>query len=589
MKKRFLFFLLVAGIVLTQSSAAFASPGNPFSVTVTSVEAIDASGNPDQTVRTFGLRFNESYKSYSIEIFDEASPTPHASMTQLVAGGAPGDVHISPSWMNTFSELLLPSHNYRYMVTAVSIGGETDSAGGTFQTDPFFAVWVTSIDEVDEFGNDAENVRSFGLEFSDDYSFYSIEIFEAGILYTEFRQAVTGTSPHSLYLSPGAFNPRELNPNKEYCYSVNATSTDGLETSEYKGCFETGDFGSPSANNSQQQNDSQDDSTANDSTHGDTTGGAADDGTTSDDLTHGDGTSDGNDDGTTDGGTSDGDLTHDDGTTSNDDNLTHGQGTADHPTEDRQRNERETEVVKREKSLVVKHDKELAKRVAGRILLQTEGNGEAWYVEPESESKVYLADGDSAYTALREFGLGISNTDIDRIPIGLEERFEELDSDKDGLGDDLERALGTNPHERDSDRDTFDDGTEVKNGFDPLREGRPDIDSALASRLEGRILLQVEGRGEAWYINPDDGHRYYMSDGDAAYQVMRFLSLGVTNDDLRKINVRDLTHGDGTSGDGTTSNGDGTSNGDLTHGDGTSGDGTTSNGDGTSNGDLTHR
>ena len=53
--------------------------------------------------------------------------------------------------------------------------------------------------------------------------------------------------------------------------------------------------------------------------------------------------------------------------------------------------------------------------------------------------------------------------------------------------------------------------------------------------LKGKILLQVESRGEAWYIYPDDGKRYYMTDGDAAYQIMKFLSLGISNIDLEKI------------------------------------------------------
>ena len=59
----------------------------------------------------------------------------------------------------------------------------------------------------------------------------------------------------------------------------------------------------------------------------------------------------------------------------------------------------------------------------------------------------------------------------------------------------------------------------------------------LGQKLKGRILLQVESRGEAWYINPDDGKRYYMKDGPAAYQIMRFLSLGISNTDLSQIDI----------------------------------------------------
>ncbi|HOX97055.1 MAG TPA: YHYH domain-containing protein, partial [bacterium] len=33
---------------------------------------------------------------------------------------------------------------------------------------------------------------------------------------------------------------------------------------------------------------------------------------------------------------------------------------------------------------------------------------------------------------------------------------------------------------------------------------------SMADRLRGRILLQVQEHGEAWYINMDNSQRYYM-------------------------------------------------------------------------------
>ena len=61
-----------------------------------------------------------------------------------------------------------------------------------------------------------------------------------------------------------------------------------------------------------------------------------------------------------------------------------------------------------------------------------------------------------------------------------------------------------------------------------------------ANAQKGKILLQVEGKGEAWYVNPADGKRYYLADGAAAFQIMRSLSVGVNNDNLRKIGVGDM-------------------------------------------------
>jgi len=56
----------------------------------------------------------------------------------------------------------------------------------------------------------------------------------------------------------------------------------------------------------------------------------------------------------------------------------------------------------------------------------------------------------------------------------------------------------------------------------------------LVNKLKGRILLQVESKGEAWYLNPDDGKRYYMKNGNDAFWIMKYLSLGISNANLEK-------------------------------------------------------
>ena len=115
------------------------------------------------------------------------------------------------------------------------------------------------------------------------------------------------------------------------------------------------------------------------------------------------------------------------------------------------------------------------------------------------------------------------------------------DTDKDGLFDKLEEALGTDVNKVDTDGDGVSDADEVlKNNTNPLGTGKLTYSTALVNRLKGRILLQVESKGEAWYVNPVDGKRYYMNNGEAAYQIMRFLSLGITDTDIRKIPVGNL-------------------------------------------------
>lgn len=57
----------------------------------------------------------------------------------------------------------------------------------------------------------------------------------------------------------------------------------------------------------------------------------------------------------------------------------------------------------------------------------------------------------------------------------------------------------------------------------------------LSSRLAGHILLQTEQRGQAWYVNPQTLLRYYLPDGAAAYDMMRYFGLGISENDYTKV------------------------------------------------------
>ena len=56
-----------------------------------------------------------------------------------------------------------------------------------------------------------------------------------------------------------------------------------------------------------------------------------------------------------------------------------------------------------------------------------------------------------------------------------------------------------------------------------------------SEHLKGYILLQVESNGEAWYIDPQDGLRYYLARPTDAFNIMRLLGLGATHADIEKI------------------------------------------------------
>ena len=59
-------------------------------------------------------------------------------------------------------------------------------------------------------------------------------------------------------------------------------------------------------------------------------------------------------------------------------------------------------------------------------------------------------------------------------------------------------------------------------------------DKNFAKKHSGKIFLQVEAHGEAFYID-FNGNTHYLKDGSAAYTIMRDLGLGITNNDLSKI------------------------------------------------------
>lgn len=125
----------------------------------------------------------------------------------------------------------------------------------------------------------------------------------------------------------------------------------------------------------------------------------------------------------------------------------------------------------------------LVSQTKGYILLQTEGHGEAWYVDPITSKRYYMKDGATAYQMMRSFGLGITEADYQKIEKG---------------------------------------------------------DDTLKTRLRGRIVLRAQAHGEAYYIHPKDLKVYYLKNGDEAYRIMRLYSLGITNNNLSGIPTAEI-------------------------------------------------
>lgn len=175
-------------------------------------------------------------------------------------------------------------------------------------------------------------------------------------------------------------------------------------------------------------------------------------------------------------------------------------------------------------------------RFNGKILLQVQQYGEAWYVKPQNGRRVYMGRPDDAFRLMRQLGTGITNNDLAKIPIAdmnlLSSRNEE---DGDWLSAEIEKSFGTDPKEKDTDGDGHDDKTEAINGFDPLGPGKLPIDVRFAKKKVGFIFLQVQSSGEAWYVNPADAKRYYLGRPYDALSIMKTTGIGISNNDLYAI------------------------------------------------------
>lgn len=121
----------------------------------------------------------------------------------------------------------------------------------------------------------------------------------------------------------------------------------------------------------------------------------------------------------------------------------------------------------------------LSNRVKGRILLQVEDKGQAWYVNPSDNRRYSLGRPEDAFLVMRQVALGVSNQDF--------------------------AALEKNP--------------------------------SAWSRLAGRILIKPEDNGRAYYFDPTTLKLHYLGRPQDAFNIMRNLGLGITNNDLNKINA----------------------------------------------------
>jgi hypothetical protein len=118
----------------------------------------------------------------------------------------------------------------------------------------------------------------------------------------------------------------------------------------------------------------------------------------------------------------------------------------------------------------------LSKKMSGRILLQVQKDGRSWYVYPNDNRRYYMGRPLDAFNLMRKLSLGVNHKYIT----------------------------------------TY-------------------LDKTFPSAMSGKILLDVEDSGKAYYINPLNKKAYFLDRPKDAFRVMRELGLGITNEMIDKI------------------------------------------------------
>ena len=118
--------------------------------------------------------------------------------------------------------------------------------------------------------------------------------------------------------------------------------------------------------------------------------------------------------------------------------------------------------------------------LSGKFVFQKENTNDIWYISTDNKEKYYLTGPQDAFNLMRYQGHGISNSDLNMIPMPGEKH--------------------TNNH--------------------------------LGDSLKGKILLQVEDKGQAWYVHTDTGERHSLGRPQQAFDLFRSISIESNSDEL---------------------------------------------------------
>jgi hypothetical protein len=122
----------------------------------------------------------------------------------------------------------------------------------------------------------------------------------------------------------------------------------------------------------------------------------------------------------------------------------------------------------------------LSNKSSGKIFLDVDNKGEAWYVNTTDFHRYYLGRPLDAFNLMRSLSLGFSNKDFDS------------------------------------------------------------MSSNMPAKFKGKIILKVEDSGKAYYVNPATNALIFLGKPADAFNLMRKYSLGIKNSDLKTIPIGKL-------------------------------------------------
>lgn len=119
----------------------------------------------------------------------------------------------------------------------------------------------------------------------------------------------------------------------------------------------------------------------------------------------------------------------------------------------------------------------ISSAVSGKILIAVEQKGEAWYVNPSDQKRYYLGRPSDAFLLMQKLAIGINSSTYQA------------------------------------------------------------INKTAPAKLLGKIVLNVDNKGAAFYVNPADKKLYSLGRPSEAFAIMRQLGIGITSADLAKIEI----------------------------------------------------